>query len=75
MELCKFLVDFGFTQSHQDYSIFFHCNRCKYTVIVAYVDDLLVTGNDPDFISDVKQALHSAFTIKYLGKIKYFSWD
>uniref|UniRef100_A0A803N3Z5 Uncharacterized protein n=1 Tax=Chenopodium quinoa TaxID=63459 RepID=A0A803N3Z5_CHEQI len=39
---------------------------------VAYVDDLLVVRNDPNFISGVKQALHYAFTIEDLGKIKYF---
>ncbi|XP_057250059.1 uncharacterized mitochondrial protein AtMg00810-like [Beta vulgaris subsp. vulgaris] len=39
---------------------------------VAYVDDLLVTGNNLQLILEVKQALHKAYTIKDLGDLKYF---
>ena len=42
------------------------------TIIVAYVDDLLLTGSHLPTIQLVKQALDSAFTIKDLGELKYF---
>ena len=71
-ELSKFLVGFCFVQSHQDYSMFTHDSGGQFTVIVAYVDDLLIAGSDTSFISKVKQALHFSFTIKDLGQIKFF---
>ncbi|XP_019104832.1 uncharacterized mitochondrial protein AtMg00810-like [Beta vulgaris subsp. vulgaris] len=43
-----------------------------FTIIVAYVDDLLLTGSDLPIIQLIKQALDSAFTIKDLGELTYF---
>lgn len=47
-------------------------NGDYFTALVAYVDDLLITGNDPAVISKVKHALDSEFTIKDLGSLKHF---
>lgn len=38
--------------------------------MLVYVDDLLITGSDPDL--DTKQVLHKHFKIKYLGMLRYF---
>ena len=40
--------------------------------LIVYVDDVLVTETNEDDIVDVKQFLHSQFTIKDLGYAKYF---
>lgn len=37
-----------------------------------YVDDVLLMGNDREKIKDVKLHLHSPFSIKDLGVLKYF---
>nr|XP_043629740.1 uncharacterized mitochondrial protein AtMg00810-like [Erigeron canadensis] len=37
-----------------------------------YVDDILVTGSDPNFVSQLKNFLHQEFTIKGLGFLNYF---
>lgn len=39
---------------------------------MVYVDDILLTGNNLSFIADLKNALHEAFSIKYLGEAKYY---
>ena len=44
----------------------------KYTHILVYVDDLLVSGDDEVGIAMIKQALHTAFTNKYLGLARFF---
>lgn len=44
----------------------------KYTAILVYVDDLLITGNNADEIKKTKEQLHKLFTIKDLGNAKYF---
>lgn len=44
----------------------------NFTIALVYVDDILLTGNNTDFIVHVKQVLHTTFTIKDLGLIKYY---
>lgn len=41
-------------------------------IILVYVDDLLITGNDAALIEEAKHTLHSHFKIKDLGELKYF---
>jgi len=40
------LINAGFTQSHHDYSLFIKKAAEKIVVVLVYVDDLLITGND-----------------------------
>ncbi|XP_074363338.1 uncharacterized protein LOC141703800 [Apium graveolens] len=72
IELTKFLIDMGYSQSTQDYSLFVKQQDTSFTTIICYVDDLLLTGNDFDAIQSIKSDLHKAFTIKDLGDLKYF---
>ena len=41
-------------------------------VNVVYVDDIVITGNDQEGISQLKQHLFKYFQTKDLGKLKYF---
>lgn len=41
-------------------------------VVLIYVDDLIVAGDNLDEITSLKQSLHQKFSIKDLGKLKYF---
>ncbi|XP_049935326.1 uncharacterized mitochondrial protein AtMg00810-like [Nymphaea colorata] len=47
-------------------------NEKQFIVILVYVDDLIIAGNDEPGIASVKQYLHSKFHIKDLGILKYF---
>lgn len=40
--------------------------------MLVYVNDLLITGDDEDSIAQLKLDLDKAFTIKYLGYLRYF---
>jgi hypothetical protein len=42
------------------------------TILLVYVDDVIVAGNFLDDIHYIKSILHSAFKIKDLGQLKYF---
>lgn len=44
----------------------------KCCIILVYVDDLIITGDDEDLIAEVKEILDKAFSIKYLGNLRYF---
>lgn len=55
-----------------DYSMFTLQHGDTYTIVVAYVDDLLVAGTHLSQIQHLKYKLHAEFTIKDLGPLKYF---
>ncbi|CAL8115735.1 unnamed protein product [Prunus armeniaca] len=62
----------GFRQSKADYSLFTRINGPSITVVLIYVDDMIITGNDPAAIQHLKDFLHHTFRIKDLGLLKYF---
>lgn len=55
-----------------DYSLFTKKKDTKLVIILVYVDDLLIIGNDAGLIEETKHVLHSHFKIKDLGELKYF---
>ena len=62
----------GFQPSKTDYSLFTRQNNSSFTVLLIYVDDILLTGNDLTEIQRVKDCLLQQFRIKDLGDQKYF---
>ena len=40
--------------------------------LLLYVDDIILTGNDPTFIASIIQLLSSNFDLKDLGLLHYF---
>ena len=60
----------GYVQSKVDYSLFTRKQGKSFTTLLIYVDDILITGNDPVSIADIK--LHNQFHLKDLRDLKYF---
>lgn len=48
------------------------CLYMWFNLVLVYVVDLLITGNDESEIKAMKCALNKAFTIKDLSKMEYF---
>ncbi|GKA56068.1 cysteine-rich receptor-like protein kinase 8 [Tanacetum coccineum] len=71
-KLSSDLVEFGYTQSKTDYSLFVKKEGSSFTLVLVYVDDLLITSNDQIQISTLKAQLSSIFHMKYLGELNYF---
>ncbi|XP_074265396.1 uncharacterized protein LOC141587828 [Silene latifolia] len=44
----------------------------SFTAALVYVDDVLLTGTSASEIDSIKRELHSAFSIKDLGEMRYF---
>lgn len=66
------LIEFGFTASKCDPSLFI-LNSTYYTVyLLVYVDDIIITGNCPTFIQQLTDKLNSKFSLKQLGKLDCF---
>jgi len=44
----------GYTQSMNDYSLFINSSEGSFTVLLVYVDDIILAGNDKEEIDRVK---------------------
>ncbi|PWA87032.1 ribonuclease H-like domain-containing protein [Artemisia annua] len=71
-KLTSVLKENGFVQSPNDFSLFIKNENDVMLVLLVYVDDIIITGNNVDEIDKFKKFLSSKFLIKDLGKLKYF---
>jgi hypothetical protein len=63
----------GYQQSNADHTLFYkHDDDDKVAVLIVYVDDIVITGNDFEEISDLKHHLAKEFEVKDLGALRYF---
>jgi len=62
----------GFSQSHSDHSLFVQEKGSTLIMVLIYVNDIIITGNNDKAIQDLKLFLQQQFHIKDLGKLKYF---
>ena len=64
----KSIHRFEYTQSQGDHTLFFkHSKNGSITILIVYVDDNIVTGNDANEIEKLKRMLAEEFKIKDLG--------
>jgi hypothetical protein len=62
----------GYRQSNADHTLFYkHANK-KVAILIVYVDDIVITGNDNKEISGLKYHLAQEFEVKDLGHLRYF---
>jgi hypothetical protein len=63
---------YGYHQGNSDHTLFIKQKGGKVTLLVIYVDDMIVTGDDTDEIQKLQGYLASEFDMKNLGGLKYF---
>ncbi|KAK8946894.1 hypothetical protein KSP39_PZI006799 [Platanthera zijinensis] len=68
----KSMLRFGFQQSHADHTLFLRHRVGKMVALIVYVDDIVLTGDDVDGISEVKSFLNDQFEVTDLGHLRYF---
>lgn len=71
-KLSSTLKNLNFQQSLSDYSLFTHITVSTITLVLVYVDDLLLAGNDRKKIEHLKLMLSNTFKMKDLGDVRYF---
>lgn len=71
-KLSSVLEEVGFHISNADSSLFVRIGSAGKLVVLIYVDDLIVTGDNIEEINSLKQALQIKFALKDLGILKYF---
>ncbi|KAK3024979.1 hypothetical protein RJ639_042786 [Escallonia herrerae] len=62
----------GYRQSNSDHILFIKHKGGKATTLVVYVDDMVLTGNDPEEMERLHNYLASKFEKKDLGQLRYF---
>ncbi|MED6131213.1 hypothetical protein PIB30_117115 [Stylosanthes scabra] len=72
LKLANSLIDIGYTQCKHDYNMFTKQSSTGFTVLLVYIDDLVLAGNNLAEINHVKRHLHDLYKIKDLGELKYF---
>uniref|UniRef100_A0A803NJ32 Polyprotein n=1 Tax=Cannabis sativa TaxID=3483 RepID=A0A803NJ32_CANSA len=55
-----------------NHSMFILHNTSSTTLVLVYVDDILVTGSDPKSVASLITSLNNTFSLKDLGELKYF---
>lgn len=64
----------GFSLSLNDlFTFFYKRSEGSISIVAVYADDILVTGNNPTELSQLKEFFHEEFKIKDLGDLHYFS--
>ncbi|RVX12822.1 Retrovirus-related Pol polyprotein from transposon RE1 [Vitis vinifera] len=68
----KSMRAFGYRQSNSDHTLFLKKQHGKITALIIYVNDMVVTGNDPEERKALQNYLSREFEMKDLGPLKYF---
>jgi Reverse transcriptase (RNA-dependent DNA polymerase) len=66
------LIHLGFQTSASDPSLFIYHNGDTLAYLLVYVDDIVLTGNNPLLLQQFIQFLDHKFTIKDLGRLHFF---
>lgn len=66
------LLSLGYEQSKADYSLFVSQDGSSSTLVLVYVDDLLISGNNQSSVDQLKVMLSQSFHMKDLGPVSYF---
>ena len=57
---------YGFKQSNSDHTLFLKRKGNFVTCLIIYVDDMIITGNDKEEITKLKEGLFTEFEMKDL---------
>ncbi|XP_061363145.1 uncharacterized mitochondrial protein AtMg00810-like [Gastrolobium bilobum] len=66
------MKNFGYNQSNADHTLFIKNKDGKVTTLIVYVDDMVLTGDDPCEMKLLQKYLEPGFDMKDLGQLKYF---
>jgi len=65
------MKEFRYKQSNSDHTLFIKRNKERVTTLIVYVDDMVMTRDDPYEMKTLHKYLATKFEIKDLGQLKY----
>ncbi|KAH9793982.1 hypothetical protein KPL71_004732 [Citrus sinensis] len=66
------ITQWQFQHSKSDSSLFYKWINGHVILVLVYVDDIILTGSNPQLIQQVIQHMHHTFALKDLGDLNYF---
>jgi hypothetical protein len=66
------VITTSFSASAHDLTLFVHVSLRGRTLLLLYVDDMIITGDDPEYIVFVKARLSDQFLMFDLSPLRYF---
>ena len=67
------MIQFGYQQGQTDHTLFIkQVENGKRLILIMYVDDMVIAGDDIEEIKGLKMKLQVEFKVKELGTLKYF---
>ena len=66
------LNSWGFENSKCDTSLFFKRTKYEIVILLIYVDDIIITGDNSNNIEELVSYLNKAFALKDLGELNFF---
>ncbi|KAD5961360.1 hypothetical protein E3N88_12833 [Mikania micrantha] len=71
-KISEFLEHNGFASTSADASLFVKVLGSKVAIVLVYVDDLIITGDHVEVITQLKENLKTRFKMKDLGLLRHF---
>lgn len=71
-KLKKTLLEWKFTKSKADSSLFFYMNQRQVIFALVYVDDIVITDNDNKMLQSFINNLNTRFALKDMGELYQF---
>ena len=71
-KIAEFLLQSGYVLAPVDSSLFVKEQKGKVAIILVYVDDLIITGDDEEEAHQIRSNLLVRFQMKELGELKHF---
>lgn len=68
----KTVQQLGYKQAHTDHTLLHHRVKDKIAILIVYVDDIIITGNNLEEMERIKKHLAATFEMKDLGKLRFF---
>lgn len=68
----QYIEDLGFVESKADYSLFTYHHNDVIIILLVYVDDILLTGNNEIHLQSFITKLDTEFSMKDLGHLHHF---
>ena len=65
------LTKLGFIKNGGESCVYKKMSGSLVAFLILYVDDILLIGNDKEFLNTIKEQFRSYFSMKYLGEATY----
>lgn len=72
IKLKDFLSSYGIKNSHVDTLLFIYMHQGLTLYLLVYVNDIILTCKNKDFVGQFVHSLSTTFSLKDLGALSYF---